>query len=238
VSACEIDPEAEAILHQAEVVSWQYDDPRKAAKPVTRTFIVSDEVEYEVAGAQVKPDAVEVPYTFLRLEDVPDSSRRYYEGCRRFVPTNRSEVYERPGSTTVAYATGDGPVQGPTEACAALTPVTQFVDKWVASNTSAMSNPTYCRYKVRSQWKREDDELVFGSWLTPGKSAGGPGNFLTDYGETCSNPEGGCISTPRYSKVGDSATGTASSYKDSICYNGLGAGGSTTLCSQLGCATQ
>lgn len=171
VGACVAASAQPPLPHQLETTSWQNNDTARTALPVTRVYITWNTEMFEVSSAQVRPDAVAIPYTFVKSDTVPDVTGTYYEACSKYVPTNMSEVYTRPDGTQVAYAMGPGAPVGPTNAC-----VTQSVEM-AFGGTMGAGYDYYCWYKGRAIKRREDGATIYGAWVNPG-GPGSPGTYM------------------------------------------------------------
>lgn len=242
VTGCVLDEGAEPILHHQEISWWVHEDARKASKPATRIYIEVDGEQFEVSAAQVRPGTSEVPYVLVKTEDVPDAGSVRYNGCSKYVGTKRSQIYERPDGSTVAYAIGAGPEQGPTNACTVLSPDTAYVDNHM-TGTQNTTEYYWCRYRVRSARLREDGPTIYGSWVTPQKQANTVGNYLmaTRTRESNSDGGGGTYVWGNLANIGNPSSGIAhrmnviNSSEERYCYNKLNAGDAANLCSALGC---
>ncbi|WP_162915207.1 hypothetical protein [Desertibaculum subflavum] len=171
VGACVAAANAAALPHQLETTGWQNDDTARTALPQTRVYITWNGEKFEVSSAQVRPDAVAVPYSFVRVETVPNPDAFYYEACNKYVETNKSDTYARPDGTQVGYVTGPGAPQGPTNAC-----VTQSVEMSFGG-VGQVGTDIYCWYGGRAIKLREDGETVYGAGVSPG-AIGSTGWYL------------------------------------------------------------
>lgn len=173
VGACVAASGAAALPHQLETVSWQNNDTARAALPVSRIYVTWNAEKFEVSSAQVRPDAVAIPYTFVKVDTQPNPSVFHYEACGKYIATNKSDIYGRPDGTQVAYVTGSGTPQGPTNAC-----VTESAEMLFGGS---MQNGTsgYCWYKGRALKRREDGQTVYGAWVNPG-GLGSTGWYLVE----------------------------------------------------------
>ncbi len=174
VGTCVTAADVPALKHQLETVSWQNNDTARTALPVTRIYITWEAEQFEVSSAQVRPDAVAVPYTFVKTDTVADLPGTYYEGCSKYVPTKTTDVYQRPDTTQALYPTGNGPVQGPTAACTSQPINMLYVDSYGGGSYRQ------CRYRGQSVKLREDGQTILGSWVTP--AAFPPSNTNIPYG--------------------------------------------------------
>ena len=95
-------------VHDVAVTSWKYNDEKKTAQPLSTVTINVAGQTYPIATHTLLPGAPEVAYASLGIESVQDLAGRYYEGCNTFIPTKRSEVYERPDGTKLYVAISNG----------------------------------------------------------------------------------------------------------------------------------
>ncbi|QUS59120.1 hypothetical protein [Pseudovibrio brasiliensis] len=95
-------------VHDVDITSWKYDDDALKAQPLSSVTINVAGQNYPVASNMLLPGAPEVSYTDSGIESVQDLAGRYYEGCNSFVPTKRSQAYERPDGTMHYVAISNG----------------------------------------------------------------------------------------------------------------------------------
>jgi len=208
VGACVTAAETAALPHQLETVSWQNNDAARTALPVSRIHFTWNAEKFEVSSAQVRPDAVAIPYTFVKVDTLPDPADFHYEACGKYVATRQSDIYARPDGTQAAYVTGPGTPQGPTNAC-----VTESVELLFGGS---MENGTsvYCWYKGRALKRREDGQTVYGAWVSP-SGLGSTGWYLVEQEQPDYSDPGRTIRTGY--AVGTGATAYAGAA--GVCYS-------------------
>ncbi|CTQ47559.1 hypothetical protein [Roseibium aggregatum] len=106
VTACQRNDQK--FTHSVAPNGWKYNDAKLRAQQLVDVSIKVNAKAFKIATSYLQPGTSEIAYTFVRNQDSPDYSRKYYNGCTEMVPTKRTKIYTRPDGSSYAKASGDG----------------------------------------------------------------------------------------------------------------------------------
>jgi hypothetical protein len=106
VTACQRNDQK--FTHSVAPNGWKYNDAKLRAQQLVDVSIKVNAKAFKIATSYLQPGTSEIAYTFVRNQDSPDYSRKYYNGCTEMVPTKRTKIYTRPDGSSYSRASGDG----------------------------------------------------------------------------------------------------------------------------------
>jgi hypothetical protein len=106
VTACQRNDQK--FTHSVSPNGWKYNDAKLRAQQLVDVSIKVNAKAFKIATSYLQPGTSEIAYTFVRNQDSPDYSRKYYNGCTEMVPTKRTKIYTRPDGSSYSRASGDG----------------------------------------------------------------------------------------------------------------------------------
>lgn len=98
----------QAYTHDVTPTGWKYDDENKTAQQLVTVSINVNGTTYPIATNYLAAGTTAVPYSYVGTKDVRNEAAARFEGCNKFIPTKRSEIYTRPDGTEYAIPIGAG----------------------------------------------------------------------------------------------------------------------------------
>ncbi|POF27821.1 hypothetical protein [Roseibium marinum] len=106
VTACQKNDQT--FTHSVSPNGWKYIDSELRAQQLVDVSINVNGKTFAIATSYLQPGTSEIAYSFVRNQDNPDYSAKYYNGCTEMVPTRRSKIYTRPDGSSYSKPSGNG----------------------------------------------------------------------------------------------------------------------------------